>query len=132
MIGLDTYVIIRYVTQDDSINSPKATKFIESHLTSSNPGYVSVVALVEAVWVLDSSYGFSDRQITHVLEELLGSESIVVEDAIDVSVALMAMKRRLGDFTDVLLGAKCERAGCIHTVTFDRKAQRIRAFVPIR
>lgn len=130
-MGLDTNVIVRYVTQDDPVNSPRATKFIENHLTSTNKGYVSVVALVETVWVLDTSYGFSDRQIAHLIQELLGSESVVVEDAPEVSVALMAMKRGLGDFTDVLLAAKCARAGCVHTVTFDRKAQRIRGFVAI-
>ena len=131
MIGLDTNVIVRYITQGDPINSPKATKFIENRLTPADPGYISIVALVEAVWVLDSSYGFSDRQLAGVVQELLGSESMVVEDAIDVSIALMAVKRGLGDFTDVLLGARCERAGCAHTVTFDRKAQRIRGFAPV-
>jgi predicted nucleic-acid-binding protein len=53
MIGLDTNVLVRYLTQDDPIQSPKATAIIERHLTEQNPGFVSVVAMVETAWVLD-------------------------------------------------------------------------------
>ncbi|HSC18700.1 MAG TPA: type II toxin-antitoxin system VapC family toxin [Rhizomicrobium sp.] len=131
MIGLDTNVLIRYVTQDDPVNSPKATRFIEGQLTRRSPGYVSTVALVEAVWVLDSSYGFSDRQIAAFVEGLLSSETILVENAADAAIALMAVKRGVGDFTDVLLGAGCRRAGCAYTVTFDGRASRMRGFAPV-
>lgn len=50
MIGLDTNVLVRYIAQDDSKQSPKATRLIES-LTADAPGYVSVVSMVELVWV---------------------------------------------------------------------------------
>ena len=48
-----------------------------------------------------------------------------------LSIAVMAVKRRTGDFTDVLLGAKCVRAGCTHTVTFDKRASRMRGFASV-
>src|SRR6185437_11284523 len=131
MIGLDTNVLIRYVTQDDPINSPKATRFIEGQLTRGNPGYVSTVALVEAVWALDSSYGFSDRQIAAFVEELLGSEAILIENEADAAIALMALKRGAGDFADILIGTSCRRAGCAYTVTFDRRASRLPGFAPV-
>jgi predicted nucleic-acid-binding protein len=131
MIGLDTNVLIRYVTQDDPVNSPKATRFIEDQLTRGSPGYVSTVALVETVWVLDSSYGRSGREIASFIEELLGSETILVENAADAAIALMAVKRKAGEFTDVLLGARCRSAGCAYTVTFDRRASRLRGFAPV-
>jgi predicted nucleic-acid-binding protein len=132
MIGLDTNVLVRYITQDDPANSVKATNFIERRLSTDNPGYVSIIAIVEIVWVLGASYKFSDQQIVLVIEQILGIDTLVVENADDVSIAVMAVKRKAGDFTDILLGAKCERAGCTHTVTFDKRASRMRgfAFVP--
>jgi predicted nucleic-acid-binding protein len=131
VIGLDTNVLVRYITQGDPVNSSKATNFIERHLSTENPGYVSIIALVETVWVLGTSYGFADWQIVPVIEQMLGVETLVVENAEDVSIAVMAVKRRTGDFTDVLLGAKCVRAGCTHTVTFDKRASRMRGFASV-
>ena len=55
MIGLDTNVLVRYVTQDDPVQSPKASALIES-LTTVSPGFVSLVSVVELVWVLQSCY----------------------------------------------------------------------------
>ena len=128
MIGLDTNVLVRYITQDDPVNSPRAAHFIERRLSTENPGYVSVIALVETVWVLGTSYGFSDEQIAPVIGQMLAIETLVVENAEEVSIAAMAVKRKAGDFTDILLGAKCERVGCAHTVTFDKRASRMRGF----
>jgi len=51
MIGLDANVLVRYVTQDDPVQSPKASALIES-LTTLSPGFVSLVSVVERVWVL--------------------------------------------------------------------------------
>ena len=63
MIGLDTNILVRYLAQDDPVQSPKATELIERHLTEENPGFVSVVAMVETVWVLDRAYGLADHAI---------------------------------------------------------------------
>ena len=46
MIGLDTNVLVRYVTQDDPIQSPKANAPIES-LSAFSPGFVSLVWVME-------------------------------------------------------------------------------------
>jgi predicted nucleic-acid-binding protein len=48
MIGLDTNVLVRYVAQDDSKQSPKASRLIEL-LTAESPGYVSLVSVVEHI-----------------------------------------------------------------------------------
>ena len=58
MIGLDTNILVRYLTQDDPIQSPKATEIIEQRLSEENPGFVSIVAIVEMVWVLDRAFDF--------------------------------------------------------------------------
>ena len=57
MIGLDTNVIVRYLTQDDPVQSKQATDIVERRLTDANPGFVSIVVMVETVWVLDRAYG---------------------------------------------------------------------------
>ena len=51
MIGLDANVLVRYIMQDDPVQSPKATVLIQS-LTSAAPGFIPIVTLVEVGWVL--------------------------------------------------------------------------------
>jgi predicted nucleic-acid-binding protein len=63
MIGLDTNILIRYITQDDPVQATIATEMLERRLTAKNPGFVSVVAMVETVWVLDRAYGLTPQEI---------------------------------------------------------------------
>ena len=55
MIGLDTNVLVRYITQDDPIQSEQANVLFESFSTVSE-SYVSVVSLIELVWVLGKTF----------------------------------------------------------------------------
>jgi hypothetical protein len=59
MIGFDTNVVVRYLTQDDGVQSAKATDLFERGLTEEEPGFVSLVAMVETVWVLERVYSLS-------------------------------------------------------------------------
>ncbi|HEV2397876.1 MAG TPA: hypothetical protein VGS27_13095 [Candidatus Sulfotelmatobacter sp.] len=63
MIGLDTNILIRYLTQDDPLQAAQATEIFERRLTARNPGFISVVAMVETVCVLDRAYGLSVQEI---------------------------------------------------------------------
>ncbi len=128
MIGLDANILLRYLTQDDPLQSPKATEIVERRLTESNPGFVSVVAMVETVWVLERRYGFSDVRIASAIEWLLKADVLVVEDEREVSVAMIALKRGQGSFADALIGALGDKVGCSTTLTFDRKAARLSGF----
>lgn len=121
MIGLDTNVLIRYVAQDDPKQSPKATRLIES-LTIDAPGYVSVVSVVELVWVLIGAYTSTKTEICEVLETLLRTKEIVVAHADTVWKALRLFKEGKADFADCLIERSAHEAGCGYTATFDRDA----------
>ena len=131
MIGFDTNVIVRYLTQDDPVQSPKATELIERGLTEQDPGFVSVVAMAETAWVLERVYGRTAEEIAAVIERMLEVEVLVVESEQEVFTAMIAVKEGRGSFADALIGALGARAGCSHTVTFDQKALRLTAFEPL-
>ena len=128
MIGFDTNLLVRHLAQDDPVQSPKATDVIESKLTPHNPGFVSIVAMVEIVWVLDRAYGLSAPQMATAIERMLQAETLVVECEQEVFTAAMALKEERGSFADALIAALGARAGCSHTLTFDRKAARLPGF----
>ena len=128
MIGLDTNVLVRYFAQDDPIQSPRAVELIEGRLDENDPGFVSVIAMVEMVWVLEQTYRLADREIAAIIECLLQAPVLVIENETEVFIALTTLKEGHGDFVDALLGELGHQAGCSVTFTFDRKASRLPHF----
>ena len=131
MIGLDTNVLVRYLAQDDPEQSARATALIEQRLTVEEPGYISVVAMVETVWVLDRAYHIGGTEIAAIIERLLQADTLVVEAAQEVFLAMLTLRDGRGGFADALIALLGTRAGCLHTVTFDRKALRTPGFTAL-
>ncbi len=128
MIGLDTNILVRYLAQDDPVQSRKATEILERRLTEDNPGFVSIVAMVETVWVLERAYGFSGGEISAAVERMLQADALVVESEPEVFTAMTTVKEGRGSFGDALIGALGAKAKCSCTLTFDEKALRLAGF----
>ena len=128
MIGLDTNVLVRYLAQDDPVQSPTATELIERRLSDADPGFVSTVAMAETAWVLERAYGLSDHEVAAAIERTLQAGVLMIEHEQDVFTAMIALRQGRGSFADALIGALGARAGCSHTVTFDREASRLPDF----
>ena len=124
MIGLDTNVLVRYIMQDDAKQSPKAAKLIES-LTVDEPGFVSIVSVVELVWVLSAAYGLSRDQNQQALEGLLRTKEFIIDRADQVLKALRVFKTTSADFADCLIERSAASAGCARTMTFDVGAAKV-------
>lgn len=128
MIGLDTNILVRYLTQDDPVQSLKATEVIEQRLTEEDPGFVSILVMVEIVWVLDRAYGLAAHKIAAAIERMLQAEVLVVEHEQEVFPAMIALKEGQGSFADAVIAALGARADCSCTLTFDQKALRLPGF----
>jgi predicted nucleic-acid-binding protein len=121
MIGLDTNVLVRYLTQDDAAQSKTANTLMES-LSTEAPGYIALVSIVEVVWVLQGCYHSDKKEIMTVLDTLLRTKSLVIEQADVVWQALRQLANANTDFADCLIERCNHAAGCDYTVTFDRNA----------
>lgn len=121
MIGLDTNVLVRYIMQDDDKQAAKATKLVES-LSAAAPGFITLVSVVELVWVLSSCYDLSRLQIAQALEVILRSKQLVVDQSEHVVRALRAFSTGGADFADCLIERMAASAGCAQTMTFDNAA----------
>lgn len=123
MKGLDTNILVRYITRDDLVQSRKADEFLES-LTPFAPGFVSLVSLIELVWVLRSQYSMPKSRQIECLKRLFSLSELVIEN---YDAAALALNRFVGgkaDFADCLIESSCAAAGCTETVTFDVAASR--------
>jgi predicted nucleic-acid-binding protein len=128
MIGLDTNVILRYLLQDDPDQARRVNRIVERQLSEENPGFISLVTMLEIVWVLRSLLKRSASEIASHLEGLLAADSLEIQNEQQVFEAVFALKRGMGEFEDALIGAVNAWAGCSHTLTFDRRATRLPHF----
>lgn len=102
MIGLDTNILVRYLTRDDEQQWQQALTAIQQN----QPCFVTNVVLCELVWVLKgATYGFRKDEIIDALELMLHSAAFEFENRSTVDQALQRYKRGKADFSDYLIGA---------------------------
>ena len=123
MTGLDTNVLVRYIAQDDKAQSARATALIEKACSVAAPGYVGLVVLVEIVWVSESSYGATRKDVAEIVRRILSIRQLVVQDAEIAWKALRLFETSRADFAYCLIERTAFTAGCEKTVTFDKKAE---------
>jgi predicted nucleic-acid-binding protein len=115
MRSVDTNVLVRLITRDDSRQALAADAFIEQD------AWVSILALTEAMWVLAAVYGLSHAELATCLQMLLSHKSLIIQDADVVTAALDLFRARpsLG-FSDCLMLQLARKAGHLPLGTFDR------------
>jgi predicted nucleic-acid-binding protein len=121
MIGLDTNIFVRFLTHDDPVQTPAAIKLMGS-LSSDSPGFVSLVVIAELSWVLKSLYNLEKLELELVLENLLANDALLVEKSEMVWQALRKFKTGNAGFADCLIERCGDAAGCLYTLTFDKRA----------
>jgi predicted nucleic-acid-binding protein len=122
MIALDTNVLLRYLTQDDPTQSIRATEIIERRLTEEEPGFVSLVSILEVVWVLRSLFKRSQQEIANDIEMILAADTLEVQNEQEVYYAVVSLRSGIGTFEDALIGSLGAWRGCSVTLTFDEDA----------
>jgi predicted nucleic-acid-binding protein len=122
MMGLDTNVLLRYLAQDDLKQSPRATEIIERRLTEQEPGFVSLVTILEVVWVLKSLFKRSRQEIANDIEMLLAADTLEVQNEQEVYSAVVSLRNGIGTFEDALIGSLGAWRGCSAIWTFDEDA----------
>lgn len=116
MHGVDTNVIVRYLTGDDPKQADKARAVI-----GRTPVFVPRTVLLEVECVLRGVYDLPAEQIIPALRALAGLPSVSVEDAGLVAKAMDWAEAGL-DFADAMhLAAAAE---CEGFLTFDQRLAR--------
>jgi predicted nucleic-acid-binding protein len=124
MTGLDTNVLVRYLTQDDLAQARKANAVIDGAVSSGERLHLDLVVLCELVWVLRGAYEFGKLTVIEALAKILDAAQFSVEDRDLLREALEAYRIGQGDFADYVLGLRNRNAGCSSTATFDRALKR--------
>ncbi len=121
MIGLDTNVLVRYLTQDDPDQAARASRIMETCCTKDEPGLVSLVVLCELVWVLGGAYGYEKKLVIEVLEQIMAISELQVEAEDIARSALAAFRQGSADFADYVIIISNRARGSTVTYSFDKK-----------
>jgi predicted nucleic-acid-binding protein len=128
LTGLDTNVLVRYLTQDDPRQSRRANALVGEAVAGGERLSVSVVVLCELVWVLRGAYSLGRPTIAAALERMLATAQLEIDEKDLVREALEEYRTGGGDFADYVIGTRGREAGCKSTATFDRRLKGSRLF----
>jgi predicted nucleic-acid-binding protein len=120
MRAIDTNVLVRLIARDDSRQAASAEAFIEQG------AWVSVLALAETTWVLNTVYGLSSKELAKAIEMLLNHRDLMLQDPETVAAALEIFRAKptLG-FSDCLMLELARKARHLPLGTFDRNLARV-------
>ena len=119
MIGLDTNVLVRYLTLDDPDQGARASEVIDRAARDGTALFVSAVVLCELVWVLERAYGYRRVEVAGALEGVLRAAQFRFADPGLLWRAMADYRDGRADFADHVIGRQGTAAGCEATVTFD-------------
>jgi predicted nucleic-acid-binding protein len=132
VIGLDTNILVRYLVQDDPAQSSLVNELLERRFSETDPGYVSLVSLSEAVWVLLRRYKADRKIVAEGFLNLFLCRKLVFQDSQAVYAGLRALKDGSMDFHDAVIAYLGQQIGCETTLTFDKRAARHDSFTLLK
>ena len=115
MIGLDTNILVRYLTRDDKAQYRATMKLLSRKGATF---FVPDLVLIETDWVLSTFYDWSRDEIADAFARLLQVHNLQFEDEDQIRRSLGAI-RRGADLSDELLVSKCREHDCQELATFD-------------
>jgi predicted nucleic-acid-binding protein len=125
--GLDTNVLIRLLLADDPEQTARGRAFVAGR-SAGEPLFVNRIVICELVWTLRRGFRFDRGQIADVVDRMLKSRALEIEDYDALGFALYLYQTGGADLADCLLGVTNGLLGCERTATFDRRAAELDEF----
>jgi len=129
VIGLDTNVLARYYLAGHEADAAtvRQQQAARRLLEEGQPLLVCKTVLLELEWVMRGAYASTREQFASVLEHLLSSPQVTVEDRLSVEAALAGHRGGM-DFADALHHASdrtCQSMASFDDRRFARRANKL-------
>lgn len=112
----DTNLLVRIATRDNEAQARIALEIV----STADEVIVPLPCILEFVWVLESVYGYSRKDVSAAIQTLVQTHN-VTSDGLIVDAGLRVYAAG-GDFADGVIAAAGVSAGSDKFVSFDRKA----------
>lgn len=117
MLAIDTNILVRLLVDDEPAQTARARALVAGSEIS-----IATTVVLEAAWVLKSSYGMDKATVTSALRAMFGVPNLQLREPHRVKAALDLTDKGM-DIADALHLAAAE--DCEAFITFDRNLAKL-------
>ena len=128
MIALDTNVIVRFLVRDDEKQAQVVYARFKQAESAREVLFVPLLVVLETIWVLESAYDKSRKEILESFDELKSMPILEFEEAQVLQDLLSEGRKSNADLSDLLIALAAQSSGCTGGITFDKKAAKLPFF----
>jgi predicted nucleic-acid-binding protein len=118
---VDTSVILRILIKDDELKAKASVNLLKSAGEKDLLLYLLPVAVLETVWVLEKVYAFPRKSVREVVEAILNTPELKVEQEAVFRKSLKAYEEKNIKFADAVMGYWGLDKGYTTVFTYDEK-----------
>jgi predicted nucleic-acid-binding protein len=122
VIALDTNILIRFLVRDDEKQAGTVYARFKRVESAREILFVPLLVVLETVWVLESAYDKSRKEILDAFDELRSMSILEFEKVHVLQDWLSEGSRSNADLSDLLIALAAQSCGCQGMFTFDKKA----------
>ena len=128
MKAIDTNVLVRFLVNDDEQQAELVYERFREAENKSEVLFIPLLVVLETIWVLESAYEASKKEIAGSISDLMQMPVFEFESPAAVQGMVNSAHLNSTDLTDILIGQSARVFGCDAVLTFDKKASRIELF----
>lgn len=128
MIALDTNVLVRFLVRDDEKQARIVYARFKQAEAARESLFIPLLVVLETIWVLESAYDKSRKEILDSFDELKSMTILEFEKVSVLQAWVDEGRKGNADLSDLLIAFTAQSSGCGGAMTFDRKASKFPFF----
>ena len=122
MKALDTNVLIRFLTKDDEHQAETIYRLFKQAESGKKEFWVSLLVVLETLWVMESVYEIPRQEILDAINELLLMPILKFEAKSAIQDLVASGRESDLDLSDILIAHSAKFSDCECVLTFDKRA----------
>ena len=124
MKAIDTNILVRFLVGDDPDQAGQVYELFKQVEAEKNELLVPLPVVLELIWVLESAYDITRKEIIGSIRDLLLMPILKFEHQSVIRQAMLDAETDTCDLADLLLAHTARELGAEVVLTFDRRAAR--------
>jgi len=128
MKAVDTNVIVRFLVRDDERQAQIVYRAFKQVEINKEALFVPLLVVIETIWVLESVYEISRREILESINDLLLMPILEFEAQSAIQSFISSAQETKIELSDLLIAHSSKLSGCNCVLTFDKRASKFGFF----
>ena len=128
MKAVDTNVIVRFLVRDDERQAQIVYRTFKQAEINKEALFVPLLVVMETIWVLESVYEISRREILDSINDLLLMPILEFEASSAIQSFISSAQETKIELSDLLIALSSKLSGCNCVLTFDKRASKFGFF----